>query len=70
MMQGARWDDEDVIGTEGVGCLIYDNRVFIFEGHDNLHGRMPVQGIVFSLHIMIEFYAGEKIIVHCFADTV
>lgn len=70
MMQCAGWYDEDIIRSEGMGCFVYDNSIFVSDGHDDFHGSVPVQGIVFRLHVVIEFYAGEKIIVNRLADTV
>lgn len=70
MVQCAGRDDEDIIRSEGVGRFVYDNGVAVMDGHNDFHGGMPVQGVVFRLHVVIEFYAGKKIIVHRFADAV
>lgn len=70
MMQCAGWDDEDITGAESMGCLVYDSGIAVPEGHNDFHGGMPVQGIVFRLHVVIEFYTGKKIIVYRFTDAI
>ena len=69
-MQGARRSDPDISLLKNMRNSIDQDSVLIAYRHDDLHGCMPVERVIFRFIIVIKFHAAKGIVSHCFAYTV
>lgn len=61
---------EDIAFPESMGCFVDDDRIFFPNGHNNFHCGMPVERIIFRLHIVIKFDAWKVVVCNRFVDAV
>ena len=69
-MQSAGWSDPDISLLKNMRNSIDQDSVLIAHRHDDLHGSMPVERIIFRFIIVIKFHAAKGIVSYCFANTV
>ena len=70
LMEGARRSDPDISFLKGVGRAADGHGVLVSVGHDDFHGRMPVERKVLRIFVVVNPDAVKSVIGHCLVNSV